>query len=423
MDVIRDDEALFRERSLDATLGAQREKIRDAVASLSKDDLLQTPRDDLSRRVAEGFLVTPLELDESNASVDQDEFAIPVDRFRDGRFRFGEDPYNQARTVPGHEVRYYVPFSGNPQLFRLRPNQWSSNAPRGQVERNELVFSFKTAAVGPHVKEAYEQKLRGVRREVDSQRSLVEDHNARVEGLVAQLLSQRFDRIQEATRASESLGVPLRRREGTIRTYAAPEVRRKLRSRSAHTPHSPSQPSHAPEPAVPDTEYEHILQVMRNMAVVLERSPSAFEAIGEEGIRWHFLVQLNGQYEGQATGETFNYTGKTDILVRSGERNIFIAECKFWSGPKRLTATIDQLLGYLTWRDTKAAIIIFNREAKLTTVLEKIPGTMKDHPSCSAEVRRVDETTFVTTLAHIDDPERKIRVTVMVFDVPKKRRT
>lgn len=85
-----------------------------------------------------------------------------------------------------------------------------------------------------------------------------------------------------------------------------------------------------------------------------ERSPKAFEQMGEEDLRSHFLVQLNGQYEGRATGETFNFQGKTDILIREGDRNVFIAECKFWHGEKQLLETIDQLLSYLSWRDTKA---------------------------------------------------------------------
>jgi hypothetical protein len=93
------------------------------------------------------------------------------------------------------------------------------------------------------------------------------------------------------------------------------------------------------------------------------------------------LVPLNSHYEGQAHGETFNYSGKTDILIRSGDRNIFIAECKFWDGPAVLTATIDQLLGYLSWRDSKAAIILFNRNKNLSRVLETIPSVMEAHPN------------------------------------------
>jgi hypothetical protein len=75
----------------------------------------------------------------------------------------------------------------------------------------------------------------------------------------------------------------------------------------------------------------------------MERSPSAFTMIDEEDLRQHFLVQLNGHYKGQATGETFNYQGKTDILVRAGGKNIFVAECKYWRGEKSYADTIDQI--------------------------------------------------------------------------------
>ena len=104
-------------------------------------------------------------------------------------------------------------------------------------------------------------------------------------------------------------------------------------------------------------------------------------SIDEEALRSHFLVQLNGHYEGQATGETFNYEGKTDILVRVDGRNIFIAECKYWGGSKKLFETIDQLLGYATWRDTKVALIIFNRNKNLSAVLATVPGVVTSHPS------------------------------------------
>jgi hypothetical protein len=72
-------------------------------------------------------------------------------------------------------------------------------------------------------------------------------------------------------------------------------------------------------------------------------------------------AELNGVFKGQATGETFNFQGKTDILIRVDEKNVFIAECKFWKGEKVFIGTIDQLLSYLSWRDTKAAVIVFRK--------------------------------------------------------------
>jgi hypothetical protein len=86
-----------------------------------------------------------------------------------------------------------------------------------------------------------------------------------------------------------------------------------------------------PEPTIAEAEYQNILRIIENMSFVMERNPRVFSTAPEETIRDHYLVQLNGQYEGSATGETFNGHGHTDILVRDGSANLFIAECKIWS--------------------------------------------------------------------------------------------
>src|SRR5258708_39739064 len=112
-----------------------------------------------------------------------------------------------------------------------------------------------------------------------------------------------------------------------------------------------------------------MLDLMGNLARAMELSPWAVSHLKEEDLRTHFLVQLNGQYQGHVSGETFNFAGKTDIIIKEGERNVFIAECKFWDGPKALTDALDQLLSYTSWRDTKTAILLFNRGRQLSTVL------------------------------------------------------
>ena len=132
------------------------------------------------------------------------------------------------------------------------------------------------------------------------------------------------------------------------------------------------------------------------------------------------MVQLNGQYEGQATGETFNYEGKTDILIRAEGKNIFIAECKYWNGLRKFVETIDQLLGYVSWRDTKAAIIIFNRNKNFSRVIEGIPDAVKAHPNFKRVVDDNGEGRSKYILAHRDDKNREMILTVLAFDVPRR---
>ena len=174
-----------------------------------------------------------------------------------------------------------------------------------------------------------------------------------------------------------------------------------------------------PEPSVDEGNYERILKIIENMARVMESDPSAFSKMQEESLRSHFLVQLNGQYRGQATGETFNYSGRPDILIKANGENIFVAECKLWDGPKMLTDTIDQLLGYVSWHDTKVAIIVFNRNKDFGNVLDSIKLTAKEHPNCKRELDQRSETSFPYIFFHRDDANREMMLTIMAFDVPK----
>jgi len=98
----------------------------------------------------------------------------------------------------------------------------------------------------------------------------------------------------------EQLGLKIKRRDGIAETYEVPVQKRKL----ARQPAAPSG-TFKQEPVLGWAEYEDILKLLRSMSLVMELSPRAFAGIGEEHLRFHFLVVLNAVYEGQATGETF----------------------------------------------------------------------------------------------------------------------
>jgi hypothetical protein len=164
--------------------------------------------------------------------------------------------------------------------------------------------------------------------------------------------------------------------------------------------------------------YEKILDTISNMTLVMERCPSVFANIDEESLRQHLLVPLNGLYEGKATGETFNRAGKTDILIRENDKNVFIAECKFWKGEKKFTEAIDQLLSYSTWRDAKAAIIVFNKNKDTSAVLKKIPEVARTHKSFRGELAVPQQGRLRFTLHHPNDTGSCIIVTVLILDIP-----
>ncbi len=212
------------------------------------------------------------------------------------------------------------------------------------------------------------------------------------------------------------LGFKMKARPGQSETFAAPNVRRQIRTAAPMPP--ASRLPFKPEPTLPNDDYEHILSVLGNMVGVMEQSPGAFRAIDEESLRTHFLVQLNGHYTGDATGETFNYEGKTDILIKVDGRNIFIGECKFWTGEKGYLETLDQVLSYLSWRDTKAAVLMFNRNKDFGAVLSKIEEATSKHPNCKKLVKKRTESSWTYLFGHKDDANRELQITVQAYSVP-----
>ena len=154
------------------------------------------------------------------------------------------------------------------------------------------------------------------------------------------------------------------------------------------------------------------------MSLVIERNPISFASLTEEDIRNHFLLQLNGHYEGGATGETFNSSGKTDILIRAGNRNVFIAECKFWAGPKVFDGAVSQLLGYLSWRDTKAALLIFNKKKDSGAVRRKMHEVMELRGEHRRTVKCEAGGDSQYVMVSPKDSNRELIVTTQVYDLP-----
>lgn len=180
----------------------------------------------------------------------------------------------------------------------------------------------------------------------------------------------------------------------------------------------PPKSGYKPEPGITDEDYSHILSVIRHEGRTFETTPKTFSVHDEEALRDILLAHLNGHYQGDATGEAFRRSGKTDIRIEDNNRAAFVAECKVWKGQKELAQAIDQLLGYLTWRDCKAAIVIFNKHnAKFSGVLEAIPGAFAGHGLYKhrVDINQAGEWEF--DMASREDEGRRVRVHVFAFNL------
>lgn len=367
----------------------------DLVAYVVSKVSLEVPQ------LGEAFMLEPIEVDVS----------------------VGHDPmwgrsYGQSDKVKGYRVEIRVPFTGDPDLFLCRPSSFNFNPPRAEVGHNYLLLIAQhPGQLDPvQVKQGFDQTLKQIREYLANVEADCKKFHAGLEAVVRQMLSVRKNRILQYRQAGLSIGIPLKSRPDAAKTYTVPGIKRKPEIQRPVV----KEKTFTPEPALAEQEYEHILEIIRSMVSVMERSPKAFIHMGEEDVRSHFLVQLNGQYQGRATGETFNYNGKTDILIREDDRNIFIAECKIWKGEGELVKAIDQILSYLHWRDTKTALVVFNRNKSFSDVLAKIQPAVQGHKCCKRLIKKVSETEWRFLFHNPDDSNRELQLAVMLFDIPKE---
>lgn len=329
--------------------------------------------------------------------------------------------YSEIGYIDGVIINVYVPFIGNKDLFLAKANTWSTGVPRASIIDNNILFTFGVTIdemdsfdLRSHI----EKNIQEIKRYLEFTKKDLTEYNESIKTLALAKINYKIDKYKKISKFTKNVPYKLLKNDSQPLTYKVPNVIQKIEIIKPLA----KQPS--PEPIIEEKEYDNILQICSDMTMVMERSPKAFVNMGEEDLRTHFLVQLNGQYQGQATGETFNSNGKTDILIRNDNQNVFIAECKFWKGKKGYLSTIDQLLGYVTYRDTKTAVFMFVRNKNFTEVFQQMKEVVTEH---SNFVRFIDSyvppkgsSAFRCEFKNQNDKDKHFYITIMAFCTPGK---
>lgn len=406
---------LFNKGDWHATQDAWRKQLVSAIEGKNGDELLNTSTEDLAKFYADDFAFEVPALIEDELVVDQQETQVDVSH---DQHRLIDDR-SRPHYMAGTSVDVEIPYSGNKLGFDIQPSTRNYNNPRAYVGSEVLKFSITGTSLTPEkVRSEIEQRITSINTHLEWLTNDAGSYNRSLLDLAVQTIERRKEKLLKDKSLVAGLGFRMKTRSGQSKTFAAPTVRRKIRATRPQP--TASRAPFKPEPTLSDEDYEHILTVLENMVGVMEQSPGAFREIDEESLRTHFLMQLNGHYSGDATGETFNYEGKTDILIKVDGRNIFIGECKFWTGEKGYLETLDQVLSYLSWRDTKASVLIFNRNKDFTGVLDKIEDSTSKHSNFKKQIKKRSETSWTYLFGHKDDTNREISITVQAYNVPER---
>lgn len=406
------DEYLFAGNSVGDVLRAEHRRLRDFVLALDANAVLATPIEDMLDRVVAQFeIACPALRRDKEYSPGATDVRIDVT----GDFRratFGPGPH----YVAGTKFSLHIPFDGERDVFFLRPNPFSMSPPRATVTGQELVLTVQAPAdsLDPAaMRRQLDEQLGQIDTHLERARVEIDQYNAGLRDAARGLLEQRRQKVLADRALEEHLAVPVTRREDRSPTLAVdvPKKRRPVPTSmvDAVTPFKP-------EPAISRLDFDAIVAVVASFGSAAERFPETFGPMREEVLRELVLVILNNQF-GPAVGELFSRSGKTDIAIIQADGPVFIAECKIWKGEAAFREAIDQLLGYLVWRDTKAALVLFVKNKDVSSVISKAEALVRAHDRYKRDGAPSGERP-VFVLHHDGDVNREIETALIAVPIP-----
>lgn len=395
---------IFAERDLSAFLEQRRQQLKDEVQSAEKNYLLNVNRTTYVSYLVDRYRIDPLVLDRENARVSDKEVLIPAEHFP------GDFHVLPGKKYPKQVITYHVPYSGEEALLRCTPSSiigWSADI---RLERGCVchdIVNWRNNS--EEITRAADDFLRHLSQRVDEISKKIVQYNDQLPAYAEKTFDERRDVLLKQSNLLASLGVPIKKEQHVPQTFSVPVVRKRI----VVKPTAPTT-AFAPEPALDNQIYSDILRIIEDTGREMERHPSIYEGKNEEDLRDFFIMVLSPHFQ-SVTGETFNKSGKTDILIRHEAQNVFVAECKFWAGIKEFHEAINQLLKYLTWRDSKSALICFVKNKELGPVLQQIESRTSDH-YCFVKYRgKMNEGSFNFEFHLKDDPTRPVRLAVICF--------
>ena len=386
------------------------------IKSLDQDYVLKCSSHELEDYYVDKYMYHPVNLmtDKASRSIPYD-IEIDVSHEKTRYFSPGT-----PQTILGTEIVIQIPYTGGGIGFwKASVNRYSSmRCDKIHVDNNNIYFPIRFADeiiskdnIEKHIQSTYDSIVVKLNTKINELNQKMEEYNNKLRDAARNQIQYLKERAESIQKIVISLLIPMHRDENP------PIIPMNRKQRPVTLP-SVAATSYEPEPIVEEREYEYILDTLRNLSMAMERTPSFWKNPNEEDIRNLFLVHLNGHYKGGATGETFNASGKTDILVRENGRNAFIAECKIWNGPAAFDKAVTQLLSYLTWRDSKCAIIIFNKNRNTSAVYGKYHQVMTSREEHVRTIRYTGEHDSRYVFVKKDEPGREITITVQVYDIP-----
>lgn len=386
--------------------------IKNEIENKGKKYLLSIDEQEFEKFLIEKFSIEPLCVD-----FDKEEYNEPS-------ITIDDSSTNRAswREVYFFTIKY--PFTGSPELFSLRPTNHILETHDIYVNfrLNVVSFSFnidrQLSQQNPQAFiESKNRKREMAFCNLENANKDVQSWNTQLPGLVHSQFTSIKQKYLKENSFFEAINVKVNKDTSSV--FVPPTIKKTI----VPQPEVSKKKSFSSEPMMAQEMYEDVLQVIYDSGKSMEKKPALYQGKDEEGLRDQFLFVLETRYVGiTATGETFNRAGKTDILLKyaADGSNLFVAECKFWHGSEEFLQALSQLFDrYLTWRDSKAALIMFVKNKDFSNVLQNIQEKIKIHQYFSKEQGVRGDSSFSYLFYLPQDKSKPVHLEVMAFHYDK----
>lgn len=384
------------------------ESIRKEIDFASKEYILSIDENEYTNYLITKYFLDPLTIHQETESID-----LP----RKKKVIVTDKHFLRTYEQEVYEFKVKYSFSGSPILFHVRPNPWTIKTYEINIDENLNIVSFEFIVYNTDREEFERTK----KESYSSAFANLVNINANITGInnqIRPLVLEYFSKKKQSFIDENNFFIAINANinPNTKTIFSAPTIKKKDIPR----PEKQKSIEVSNEPIMSQEMYLDVIKVMFEAGKSMERKPTLFLDKDELALRDQFLFILETRYEGiSATGETFNKFGKTDILLKyaADGSNLFVGECKFWHGASELHKAINQLFDlYLTWRDSKAAIILFVTNKDFTKTLQIVESELKKHEYFQEFKGKKGDSSFSFLFRMPHDAKKIVYLEVMLFN-------
>lgn len=403
----------FFKTDLSSILRQHHDKAFAEIDKLSNEVVMGNDLEILCSNIYEGQKIFPVTV------LDEDVSRRELKQTKVTRLLLPIEPWEHATkklTVAGLCLRSYFPFEGSEILFECREVSIELFPSADVMVRNSFVVVERQYDIKTVKREGWKEELEHtllndlghIRSALSCVNQSVNEFNNALREEILEALREKREAIECFYQTAKLIDVSVNRNEYGTRNISV--VRRVIPIAHKYTPQEESY-------SISDTNYEDILSVIKHTTATMERTPHSYCSLGEEDLRNILLASLNGIYQGAATGEAFRNNGKTDICIEAKNRAAFVAECKMWTGENKIESALQQLDNYLTWRDSKAALIYFVRRKNYFDIIEKVGARLAAIQNITMVRQLNGRNEFECSMASNATPGQRMAIRVLLINM------